>query len=266
MEPNQHSAVLIDEFLVPVAAEQEFEARLNRNRAFIKNVEGFIADEVFKVKQDHYTYKYVTVAKWEDESLLANAKALVQKEYQRQKFDLKAFVENHRILMKREAYQPYQEPTSDVPVRNENPSNPDSQSTLNVINALLEAQQQFLQHNDDEALDKILALFSDGVDFYIPGDERTVTWIGKKRGRPGVAHFYEELRKQATPQQFDIHFSIIDGEKAVLVGELQTLVKRTGKLINSEFAFVFKVESRQITHFRLFEDSWAVANAVRIAE
>jgi ketosteroid isomerase-like protein len=42
-------------------------------------------------------------------------------------------------------------------------------------------------------------------------------------------------------------------------------VKRTGQLIESEFAIDLKVRSGLIVRYRLYEDSFAVAQAVNIS-
>ena len=47
--------------------------------------------------------------------------------------------------------------------------------------------------------------------------------------------------------------------RVVVIGELASPVKNTGKLIQTEFAFDFTIEDGQIVRFRLFEDSHAVA-------
>ena len=53
------------------------------------------------------------------------------------------------------------------------------------------------------------------------------------------------------------------GDRVVVLGELASRVKSTGKLIESEFVFSFRVEQQQICAFRLFEDSFAVSEACR---
>lgn len=52
------------------------------------------------------------------------------------------------------------------------------------------------------------------------------------------------------------------GDRVVALGALASRVLRTGKLIESEFCFDVTVEKGEIIRFRLFEDSFAVAQAV----
>lgn len=108
----------------------------------------------------------------------------------------------------------------------------------------------------------IASLFSEDVDFFIPGNVDRVPWIGPRKGRAGVASFIQDLRKLTEPISFNIHATVVEGEKAVALGHLETQVKSTGKVIDSDFAFEFTVKDSLITRFRIFEDSFAVAQAV----
>lgn len=109
----------------------------------------------------------------------------------------------------------------------------------------------------------IAALFSEDVDWNIPGDVDRVPWIGRRKGRDGVADFIRDLREQDQPIRFEIHSIVVAGEKAVVLGEFASQLKKTGKVIESEFAFEFTVQAGLIVRYRLFEDSFAVAQAVQ---
>jgi len=112
----------------------------------------------------------------------------------------------------------------------------------------------------------IASLFSEDVDFYIPGAVDIVPWIGRRYGRSGVVNFIQELRSYTEPIKFDIRSIVVEGHQGIALGELETLVKSTGKIIKSEFAFEFSVQGGLITRYRIFEDSFAVAKAIRQSE
>ncbi|WNZ25804.1 nuclear transport factor 2 family protein [Leptolyngbya sp. NK1-12] len=107
----------------------------------------------------------------------------------------------------------------------------------------------------------IAALFSEDVDWHIPGNVDLVPWIGRRKGRVGVADFIRELREQDQPIQFEIHAIVVEGEKAVALGEFASRLKKTGNIIESEFAFEFTIQDGLIVRYRLFEDSFAVSKA-----
>ena len=108
----------------------------------------------------------------------------------------------------------------------------------------------------------VAALFSDAVDWVIAGDTARVSWIGRKVGRAGVASFVTELREKIESVRFERKALLVDGHRAVAIGELVSRVKPTGRLIETEFAFDFTIEDGLVTRYRMFEDSVAVAAAV----
>ena len=108
----------------------------------------------------------------------------------------------------------------------------------------------------------IASLFSEDVDFFIPGNVDLVPWIGRRKGRDGITHFIRDLRALTEPISFNIHTTVVEGGKAVALGHLETRVKSTGNVIDSDFAFEFTVKDSLITRFQIYEDSFAVAQAV----
>src|SRR5262245_58803108 len=128
-----------------------------------------------------------------------------------------------------------------------------TRSTLTQLSETLHAEA---------APESIAALFSEDVDWLIPGDVELVPWIGRRQGRQGVAAFFRDLRQRVEPIRFEIRSIVVEGEKAVALGELESRVKSTGNVIESEFAIEFTVRDSLIVRYRLFEDSFAVARAV----
>ena len=93
------------------------------------------------------------------------------------------------------------------------------------------------------------------------GDTSDVPWIGRKVGKAGAAEFYAQIREHIASEAFEVSEMLSQGNRVIALGKLASRVVRTGKLIESEFCFDFTVESGEITRFRLFEDSFAVAQA-----
>ncbi len=110
---------------------------------------------------------------------------------------------------------------------------------------------------------EIARLFSEDVDWFIAGDTATVPWIGRKSGRHGVAEFFRQLREHVAPERFAIDAILVGQARAVVLGDLATRVKRTGRLIETAFAFDIGVRDGLIVRYHMLEDSWAVAEATR---
>ena len=140
-------------------------------------------------------------------------------------------------------------------------SGKDKQASCDVTRTVV--KQYFDRIQSSAKPEAIAALFSEDVDWNIPGDVDLVSWIGRRKGRNGIADFIRDLREQDEPIRFEIHSTIVEGEKAVSLGEFASRVKKTGKVIESEFAIEFTVQDGLIVRYRLFEDSFAVAQAVQ---
>ena len=131
-----------------------------------------------------------------------------------------------------------------------------------MANSAKATVEEFFRRNaSGDPPEHIAELVREDVDWYVAGDVHVVPWIGRKEGRAGVADFYRELRQQVIAEKFEITDMLATENRVVVLGELASRVRNTGKLIETEFAFDFTVEDGQIVRFRLFEDSHAVALA-----
>ena len=99
--------ILIDKFLIPQEAIEEFTNRMNYNRNLIKGISGFLGDNVYNRPDENGKFIIITIAQWKDENFMANAKEAVQNEYKRNGFDLPGFIARLNITMERGIYQEY---------------------------------------------------------------------------------------------------------------------------------------------------------------
>jgi ketosteroid isomerase-like protein len=148
-------------------------------------------------------------------------------------------------------------------------------NSLEIILAHLKVKTMSQKQNSDIAQklltgigkgadpDTIAALFSDDVEFEIPGDDGVLPWIGRKAGRSAVVDFICGLRSLTEPVKFDIQDVLASEDRAVIVGELATRIKATGKIIESAFAIVLTVSDSAISRFQMLEDSFEVSRAAR---
>lgn len=111
--------------------------------------------------------------------------------------------------------------------------------------------------------EQIATLFSDEVDWHIAGDLASVPWIGRKVGRAGVAGFYQQIREQLVSERFEVHAILAEGERGVVLGQLASRARRTGKLMETAFAFDVTVRDGLIVRCHMLEDSYAVAQALQ---
>lgn len=101
--------IFMDKFLVSSDVKEEFVARMNGNRDFIKELPGFVKDNVYEETAGNGTLVYITVAVWENEEALNQAKEAVQKEYERIEFNPAEFMEKLNIKVERGTYRELKE-------------------------------------------------------------------------------------------------------------------------------------------------------------
>jgi steroid delta-isomerase-like uncharacterized protein len=105
LSPSPECRVLIDRFIVPPQARDEFIQRMEYNRSLIRNLSGFVKDTVYSHEDESGNLHCVTVAIWENEAVLNQAKAAVQAEYRRIYFDPAEMFQRLSIRMERGIYQ-----------------------------------------------------------------------------------------------------------------------------------------------------------------
>jgi hypothetical protein len=105
-EKNQRimEQIFIDKFFVPREAKTEFEYQMNINRHFIKNLPGFIRDDIYERTDENENFFYVTMAVWVNEEAVERAKKEVQSEYQRTGFDMPGMLKRLNIMIERGVY------------------------------------------------------------------------------------------------------------------------------------------------------------------
>ena len=97
--------IFIDQFIIPLNAQDEFIERMTINRNFIKTLPGFIEDIAYERFDEQQNMICITVAAWENETAIKNAKAAVLALYEKQGFDMPAMLERLVIKMERGLYR-----------------------------------------------------------------------------------------------------------------------------------------------------------------
>jgi len=108
------SQYFIDKFIVPAQSYESFIRQTNNNRAFIKNLHGFIGDSLYERTDENGNVIIITVAEWESAAALARAKETVQEEYKRIGFNPSEFMKNLNVIMERGSYAKLPDPKESV--------------------------------------------------------------------------------------------------------------------------------------------------------
>jgi ketosteroid isomerase-like protein len=124
--------------------------------------------------------------------------------------------------------------------------------------------QQFLEIlRSSSAPNEIASLCTPDLAWHVPGDPGALPWIERKTGREAITPFVRDARAMVEGIGFDIKEVLASDDRAVILGHVQSRIKATGKLIESEFAIVLTFAGEKIASFLLLEDSFAVSMAAR---
>src|SRR2546421_11975029 len=110
---------------------------------------------------------------------------------------------------------------------------------------------------------EIAKLFSETLEWEIAGDTGVLPWIGHKSGRAAITDFLRDSRAMIERISFEVHDILAGDNRAVILGSLASKLKRTSKIIKTDFAIVLTAASGEIVRFQMLEDSFAVSQASR---
>jgi ketosteroid isomerase-like protein len=110
---------------------------------------------------------------------------------------------------------------------------------------------------------EIAKLFSENMEWENAGDTGALPWIGKKSGRIAIIDFINDSRAMMDRISFDVRDILATDDRAVVLGSLASKLKRTGKIMKTDFAIVLTVAKGEIVRFQMLEDSFAVSKVAR---
>jgi ketosteroid isomerase-like protein len=130
-----------------------------------------------------------------------------------------------------------------------------------VSTATADLVRQLLALTGDGDLEAAAALFADDVDFAVPGAP-DLPWVPKANSADGMLEFFRRLPQYLESRRFAVDKILADEEDAMVLGDLVSTVRATGRDIVTRFVIHLSVRDGKFTRYHLYEDSWAVAQAV----
>ena len=125
------------------------------------------------------------------------------------------------------------------------------------------ARELLKRIGDGAEPNEVAALFGEHLEWEIAGDEGALPWIGKRSGRRAMADFLRETRADIERLRFDVTDILTSETRAAIVGSLASKIKRTGRIVESDFVIVLTVANGKIIRFHMLENSFAVSKAAR---
>jgi ketosteroid isomerase-like protein len=116
--------------------------------------------------------------------------------------------------------------------------------------------------------EQIAALYADGCDWRLSWppteyDRPSTPWIRHRTSRADAAEHYRQLADHHVPEEVgtQIENVLVDGNDAVVLGEIRQTARPTGRAYRARFALHLTVEDGLIVRNHVYEDSLAVAQA-----
>ena len=134
---------------------------------------------------------------------------------------------------------------------------------MSQVNNIIIAQQLLSGIGEGKAPDTLAAMFAEDLRFEIQGDDGVLPWIGRKQGRQAAADFFREMRLLTESVKFEVEDILGSQNRAVIVGELETRIKSSGKQNHTQFAIILTISGDKITRFQMLEDSFDLSRTVR---
>src|SRR5207245_5468322 len=131
-------------------------------------------------------------------------------------------------------------------------------------NDALHLAQEFLRRMGSGAEPaEIARLFSEKMEWEIAGDTGVLPWIGKRSGRAAITDFVNDSRAMIERISFEVHDILASEARAVILSSLTSKLKRTSKIIRTDFAIVLTVANGEITRLQRLDERYADSQQAR---
>ena len=128
----------------------------------------------------------------------------------------------------------------------------------------IDVAKQYLELLAKRELDKIIQLFGNKVDWYIPGNELLAPWLGRRSNKEDIKNFFKLLWKNTVPIDAEIDAILSSNNLVVITGEFSTLMLSANRTVKSMFFIKMVIENGLIVKYHLLEDSFAVSEVLTI--
>ncbi len=116
--------------------------------------------------------------------------------------------------------------------------------------------------------ERIAEMYAEHGDWKLDWPEREhgraqTPWIRHRATRADAADHFRLIAEHHVPEKADtvVEHILVDGDDAVVFGEIRQTARSTGRAYSSRFALRLTVENGLVTRHHVYEDSLAVAQA-----
>jgi uncharacterized protein len=131
---------------------------------------------------------------------------------------------------------------------------------MNDDNNVKTVKDAYLAYQDQN-IPALLRFLTDDVRWFEIGPQDLIPTAGTREGRKQVEEFFATLEASEEVQSFKPQHFVAQGDTVVVLGELKSRVRSTGRVINSPWVHVFTLSGGKISEFRSFYDTAAAMTA-----
>jgi len=121
------------------------------------------------------------------------------------------------------------------------------------------AQQGYEKFGSGD-IEGLLSLLSSDIKWTVPEVENA-DFSGSRTGVPEVARFFQQLVEDEDIQGFEPREFIAQGDRVVVLGHSDVVVRATGKRYQTDWVHIFRMADGKITEFTEFFDNAAATRA-----
>ena len=111
-------------------------------------------------------------------------------------------------------------------------------------------------------IEKIIAMFPEALDWYVPGDETIAPWLGARNTCDQVREFFELLWQNTEAVSAMIDHIAVVGNVVISSGNFVTRMMKTEKVYKSLFFTEITIVEGLIVKYRLLEDTLGLVRAL----
>jgi ketosteroid isomerase-like protein len=130
-------------------------------------------------------------------------------------------------------------------------------------NTSIEVVKRYYSALGKRNIEKIIELFPEQLDWYVPGNETVAPWLGARNSRDQVREFFELLWQNTVPVSAAIDHMVVDNAVVISSGSFETLMVKTGKTYSSLFFTEITIVDGLIVKYRLLEDTFGLVTALQ---
>ncbi|MEO5375193.1 MAG: nuclear transport factor 2 family protein [Alphaproteobacteria bacterium] len=125
------------------------------------------------------------------------------------------------------------------------------------VDVVREAYACFERHD----IPALLRLVDEKCDWQAPGPPEAMAWAGSYHGPDDVRTFFDKLDKSVEILEFTTDKFIQEDDTVVVMGHERDRMRRTGKVVDLDWAHCFEVKKGKITRFHDYQNTAAIQAA-----